>query len=205
MVQASLRVPAGSQRKAAKKKRLRLEIRHVAVIPKDPVVTFRVLTAGRHEMTNMTLIGLPARATLIKRVPDRGPGFSENAARVTLSNGISFIYRETARSPGKFFGAQLSEFTGFGTVFVDRVISEWSLTPRAMSGNAIGATEVQWTIKFYPRNIGARWIMHLWLSLHWRHVSADEMMTNMRRVVDADPAAVLGRHSPRYDPEGRAV
>jgi hypothetical protein len=164
-----------------KNKTLRLEVTHSAVVPRDPVVTFRVLTDGRGELTSLDLVGAPAKTARIDKVADRGETFTEKAARVTLTNGISFDYRETSRTPGNFFASQMNNFTGRGSVFLHRVVSEWALTPLAVPGNAIGWTTVTWTIKFYPRSSTARWIMRMWLSLHWRHVSAKGMRANLKR------------------------
>lgn len=175
-----------------KKKILRLEITHGAVVPRNPVVTFRVLTVGRGELTSMEMEGLPAHIDRIEPLGDRGTGLPENVLRVTLRNGMSFDYRETSRTPGKFFGSEMTNFTGRATLFVSRVVSEWALTPRAVSGNAIGYTAVDWTIKFYPRSPAARWIIRLWLSLHWRHVSAKAMLVNLKRVGDIDQPKVRG-------------
>ena len=105
---------------------------------------------------------------------------------------MSFDYRETSRTPGKFFASQMSNFTGRGTVFLHRVVSEWTLTPLAVPGNAIGYTTVTWTIKFYPRSSTARWVMRMWLSLHWRHVSAKGMSANLKRVAEIDEPSIRG-------------
>ena len=175
-----------------KKKTLRLEVKHTAVVPRDPVVTFRVLTDGRGELTSLDLVGSPAKVARIDKVADRAETFTENAARVTLTNGISFDYRETSRTPGKFFASQMSNFTGRGTLFLHRVVSEWTLTPRAVPGNAIGFTTVTWRIKFYPRGSTARWIMRMWLSLHWRHASAKGMSANLKRVAEIDEPSIRG-------------
>jgi hypothetical protein len=175
-----------------KKKTLRLEVTHSAVVPRDPVVTFRVLTDGRGELTSLDLVGAPSKVARIDKVADRGETFTENAARVTLTNGISFDYREVSSTPGKFFASQMSNFTGRGTLFLNRVVSEWTLTPLAVPGNAIGYTTVTWTIKFYPRSPLARWIMRQWLSLHWRHVSARGMSANLKRVAEIDGPSILG-------------
>jgi hypothetical protein len=175
-----------------KKKTLRLEVTHTAVVPRDPVVTFRVLTDGRGELTSLDLVGAPAKVARIDKVADRAETFTENAARVTLTNGISFDYRETSRTPGKFFASQMSNFTGRGTLFLHRVVSEWTLTPLAVPGNAIGFTTVTWRIKFYPRGSTARWIMRMWLSLHWRHASAKGMSANLKRVAEIDEPSVRG-------------
>ena len=185
---------ASTKAKKSKKKNktLRLEVRHIAVVPRDPVVTFRVLTDGRGELTSLDLVGAPAKTARIDKVADRGETFTEKAARVTLTNGISFDYRETSRAPGKFFGSQMSNFTGRGSVFLHRVVSEWALTPLAVPGNAIGYTTVTWTIKFYPRSSTARWIMRMWLSLHWRHVSAKGMRANLKRVAEIDGPSIRG-------------
>lgn len=126
------------------------------------------------------------------KVADRGATFTEKAARVTLTNGISFDYHEISRAPGKFFSAQMSNFTGRGTLYLTRVVSEWTLTPRAVPGNAIGSTAVEWRIMFYPRSTVARWIMRIWLSVHWRHVSAKGMRANLQRVVEIDEPSVGG-------------
>jgi hypothetical protein len=183
---------ASTKAKKSKKKTLRLEVTHSAVVPRDPVVTFRVLTDGRGELTSLDLVGAPAKTARIDKVADRGETFSEKAARVTLTNGISFDYRETSRTPGKFFASQMSNFTGRGTLFLHRVVSEWTLTPLAVPGNAIGYTTVTWTIKFYPRSPLARLIMRQWLSLHWRHVSARGMSANLKRVAEIDEPSVRG-------------
>jgi hypothetical protein len=140
----------------------------------------------------MAMKGSPARATRIEPLEDPGTGSPKKAARVTLANGISFDYRETSRTPGKFFGSEMTNFTGRGNVFLNRVVSEWSLTPRTVSGNAIGYTAVTWTIKFYARSPAARWIMRLWLSLHWRHVSAKGMMINLKRVAEIEQPKIRG-------------
>jgi hypothetical protein len=178
--------------KNVKKKVLRLDVTHSAVVPRDPVVTFRVLTNGRGELSSLELVGVPAKIARIDKVADRGPTFTENSARVTLTNGMSFDYREVSRTPGSFFASQMSNFTGRRTSYLTRVVSEWSLTPRAAPGNAIGHTAVTWTIKFYPRSAGARWIMRLWLSLHWRHVSAKGMLATLERVDDIAQPTVRG-------------
>lgn len=183
---------ASTKAKKSKKKTLRLEVTHSAVVPRDPVVTFRVLTDGRGELTSLDLVGAPAKVARIDKVADRGETFSEKAARVTLTNGISFDYRETSRTPGKFFASQMSNFTGRGTLFLHRVVSEWTLTPLAVPGNAIGYTTVTWTIKFYPRSSTARWVMRMWLSLHWRHVSAKGMSANLKRVAEIDEPSIRG-------------
>jgi hypothetical protein len=193
MARRSRRAYASKKAKqSSKKKILRLEITHSAVVPRDPVVTFRVLTDGRGELTSLDLVGAPAKTARIDKVADRGETFTEKAARVTLTNGISFDYRETSRTPGKFFASHMSNFTGRGSVFLHRVVSEWALTPLAVPGNAIGYTTVTWTIKFYPRSSTARWIMRLWLSLHWRHVSAKGMRANLKRVAEIDGPSILG-------------
>jgi hypothetical protein len=181
-----------SKKSKKKKKTLRLEVTHSAVVPRDPVVTFRVLTDGRGELTSLELVGAPAKVARIDKVADRGETFTENAARVTLTNGISFDYREVSSTPGKFFASQMSKFTGRGTLFLNRVVSEWTLTPLAVPGNAIGYTTVTWTIKFYPRSPLARWIMRQWLSLYWRHVSARGMSANLKRVAEIDEPSVRG-------------
>jgi hypothetical protein len=192
MEKDSRRASVSIKTKKSKKKKLRLEITHRAVVPRNPVETFRVLTEGRGELTTVDLAGAPAKIARIERVPDRGPTFSRIAARITLTNGISFDYREVSRTPGEFFSSQMSNFTGRGTLFLKRVVSEWTLTPRAVSGNAIGHTTVTWTIKFYPRSSAARWIMHAWLSLHWRHVSAKGMLATLKRVAEIDQPTVRG-------------
>jgi hypothetical protein len=140
----------------------------------------------------LDLVGAPAKTARLDKVADRAETFTENAARVTLTNGISFDYRETSRTPGKFFSSQMSNFTDRGTLFLHRVVSEWTLTPLAVPGNAIGNTTVTWTIKFYPRSSTARWIMHLWLSVHWRHVSAKGMVATLKRVGDIAQPTVRG-------------
>jgi hypothetical protein len=183
---------ASTKAKKSKKKTLRLEVTHTAVVPRDPVVTFRVLTDGRGELTSLELVGAPAKVARIDKVADRAETSTENAARVTLTNGISFDYRETSRTPGKFFASQMSNFTGRGTLFLHRVVSEWTLTPLAVPGNAIGFTTVTWRIKFYPRGSTARWIMRMWLSLHWRHVSARGMSANLKRVAEIDEPSIRG-------------
>jgi len=175
-----------------KKKTLRLEVTHTAVVPRDPVVTFRVLNDGRGELTSLDLVGAPAKVARIDKVADRAETFTENAARVTLTNGISFDYRETSRTPGEFFASQMSNFTGRGTLFLHRVVSEWTLTPLAVPGNAIGFTTVTWRIKFYPRGSTARWIMRMWLSLHWRHASAKGMSANLKRVAEIEGPSIRG-------------
>jgi len=175
-----------------KKRTLRLEITHSAVVPRDPVVTFRVLTDGRGELSSLDLVGVPAKIARIDQVADRGPRFTEKAARVTLTNGMSFDYREISRTPGSFFASKMSNFAGGRTIYLTRVVSEWTLTPRAIPGNAIGNTTVTWTIKFYPRNASARWMMRLWLSLHWRHVSAKGMVATLKRVGDIAQPTVRG-------------
>jgi hypothetical protein len=193
MARNSRRTSASNMAKDLLKKRtLRLEITHSAVVPRDPVVTFRVLNDGRGDLTSLDLVGAPTKAAHIDKVADRGATFTENAARVTLTNGMSFDYRETSRTPGKFFASHMSNFTGRGTLFLNRVVSEWTLTPLAVPGNAIGYTTVTWTIKFYPRSSAARWIMRLWLSLHWRHVSAKGMLANLQRVADIDLPKIRG-------------
>jgi len=189
---ASSKAKKSQKSQKSKKKTLRLEVTHTAVVPRDPVVTFRVLTDGRGELTSLDLVGAPAKTARIGKVADRGETFTENAARVTLTNGISFDYRETSRTPGKFFASQMSNFTGRGSVFLHRVVSEWTLTPRAVPGNAIGYTTVTWRIKFYPRSSTARWIMRMWLSLHWRHVSAKGMRANLKRVAEIDGPSIRG-------------
>ena len=183
---------ASTRAKKSKKKTLRLEVTHSAVVPRNPVVTFRVLTDARGELTSLDLVGAPAKTARIDKVADRGKTFTENAARITLTNGLSFDYRETSRTPGKFFASQMSNFTGRGTLFLHRVVSEWTLTPLAVPGNAIGYTTVTWTIKFYPRSSTARWIMRMWLSLHWRHVSAKGMRANLKRVAEIDGPSIRG-------------
>lgn len=185
-------IASKSAKKSAKTKSLRIDVTHTAVVPRDPVVTFRVLTDGRGELTSLDLVGAPATVAQIDKVADRGATFTENAARVTLSNGILFDYREISRSPGKFFAAQMSNFTGRGTLYLTRVVSEWTLTPRAVPGNAIGSTVVEWRIKFYPRSTVARWIMRIWLSVHWRDVSAKGMSANLQRVAEIDAPSVGG-------------
>jgi hypothetical protein len=193
MARRSRRASASKKAKqSSKKKILRIDVTHTAVVPRDPVVTFRVLTDGRGELTSMELKGLPAHVDRIEPLGHRGTGLPENELRVTLRNGMSFDYRETSRTPGKFFGSEMTNFTGRATLFVSRVVSEWSLTPRAVSGNAIGYTAVTWTIKFYPRSSTARWITRLWLSLHWRHVSAKAMLVNLQRVAQIDQPKVRG-------------
>ena len=193
MARNSRRTSASNMAKDLLKKRtLRLEITHSAVVPRDPVVTFRVLTDGRGELTSLDLVGVPAKIARIDQVADRGPTFTEKAARVTLTNGMSFDYREISRTPGSFFASQMSNFAGRRTIYLARVVSEWTLTPRAIPGNAIGNTTVTWTIKFYPRNASARWMMRLWLSLHWRHVSAKGMVATLKRVGDIAQPTVRG-------------
>jgi len=192
MSQKSRHASVSKKVRKPKKKTLRLEITHSAIVPRDPVVTFRVLTDGRGELTFLDLVGSPAKIARIDKVADRGETFSEKAARVTLTNGISFDYRETSRTPGKFFASQMSNFTGRGTLFLNRVVSEWTFTPRAVPGNAIGYTTVTWTLKFYPRSSTARWIMRMWLSLHWRHVSAKGMRANLKRVAEIDGPSIRG-------------
>ncbi|MCF8541022.1 MAG: SRPBCC family protein [Aurantimicrobium sp.] len=207
MARNSRRAYASKKAKqSSKKKILRLEITHSAVVPRDPVVTFRALTDGRGELTSLDLVGAPTKAAHIDKVADRAETFTENAARVTLTNGISFDYRETSRTPGKFFSSQMSNFTGRGTLFLNRVVSEWTLTPLVVPGNAIGYTTVTWTIKFYPRSPLARWIMRMWLSLHWRHVSARGMSANLKRVVEIDEPSVSVAARPAVSAiAGRAV
>jgi hypothetical protein len=192
MSRKSRHASASKKVKKSKKKTLRLEITHSAVVPRDPVVTFRVLTDGRGELTSMELKGLPAHVARIEPLGHRGTGLSEKELRVTLRSGMSFDYRETSRTPGKIFGSEMTNFTGRAALFVSRVVSEWSLTPRAVSGNAIGYTAVTWTIKFYPRSSTARWITRLWLSLHWRHASAKAMLANLQRVAEIDQPKVRG-------------
>ena len=193
MARKSRRSPASTDaKKPRKKKVLRLEVTHTAVVPRDPVVTFRVLTDGRGELTCLALAGVPAKVAHIDKVANGRSAPTEHVERVTLRNGISFDYRETSRTPGMFFRSEMTNFTGLGSVFLNRVVSEWSLTPRAVSGNAIGYTTVTWTIKFYARSPAARWIMRLWLSLHWRHVSAKGMMINLKRVTDIDQPNIRG-------------
>ena len=193
MARRHRRSSASKRAKNTKKKKvLRLEVTHTAVVPRDPVVTFRVLTDGRGELTSLDLVGAPAKVARLGKVADRGETFTENAARVTLTNGISFDYREVSSVPGKFFASQMSNFTGRGTLFLNRVVSEWTLTPLAVPGNAIGYTTVTWTIKFYPRSPLARWIMRQWLSLHWRHASAKGMSANLKRVAEIDEPSVRG-------------
>jgi hypothetical protein len=183
---------ASKKVKKPKKKILRLEVTHSAVVPRDPVVTFRVLTDGRGELASLELAGVPAKIARIEPLGHRGTGLSEKELRVTLRNGMSFDYRETSRTPGKFFTSQMTNFTGRGALYLNRVVSEWTLTPQAVSGNAIGFTAVTWTIKFYPRGSTARWIMRLWLSLHWRHVSAKGMLFNLKRVAEIEQPKVRG-------------
>jgi hypothetical protein len=193
MARDSQRASVSIKTKSSKKKKtLRLEVTHRAVVPRNPVITFRVLTEGRGELTSLELAGVPAKIARIDKVPDRGPTFSEIAARITLTNGISFDYREVSRTPGEFFASQMSNFTGRGTLFLKRVVSEWTLTPRAVSGNAIGYTTVTWTTKFYPRNSTARWIVRVWLSLHWRDFSAKGMLAILKRVAELDQPAIRG-------------
>jgi len=179
-------------KKSPKKKVLRLEVTHTAVVPRNPVVTFRVLTDGRGELTSLAPAGVLEKVAQIDKVAHGRPASSENVDRVTLRNGMSFDYRETSRTPGKFFSSEMSNFTGPGDLFLTRVVSQWTLTPHAVSGNAIGSTAVTWTIKFYPRGSTARWILRPWLSLHWRHASAKGMLINLKRVTDIDQPNIRG-------------
>jgi hypothetical protein len=38
----------------------------------------------------------------------------------------------------------------------------------------------------------ARWVMRMWLSLHWRHVSAKGMSANLKRVAEIDEPSIRG-------------
>jgi hypothetical protein len=91
---------------------------------------------------------------------------------VTLSNGIRFDYWETSRRMGTRFTSRMTNFTGRGSFFLETVESEWTLTPRQVPGNAIGATVVTWKVTFFPRTPMRGWVLRHWLKWHWRDASA---------------------------------
>jgi len=146
------------------------------------VVTFRALTDGHGELDSLSSIGYPAKATRIDPVAP-GQGVStEGAVRVTLSNGIQFLHQETSRTVGRHFASRMSQFTGRGSYFLEKVESEWTLTPRQIPGNAIGATVVSWKVAFFSRTPLRGWVLRYWLTWRWRGVSGRAMIANLKRI-----------------------
>ena len=182
MSRASRRASAARKAKTQRKKPRRLEVRHTTVVPRDPVVTYRALTDGRGELESLSSIGYPVKATKIEPVAKGRPGASEGAVTVTLSNGIQFDYCETSRRTGAHFTSRMTDFTGRGTWFLERVDSEWTLTPRQVPGNAIGATVVSWKVTFFPRTQIRGFLLRYWLKWHWRDASGRAMVSNLKRI-----------------------
>ena len=186
---------ASAARKAKKhrgKTPKRLEVLHTTVVPRDPVVTFRALTDGRGELESLSSIGYPAKATKIEPVAIGRPGGSEGGVTVTLSNGIRFDYWETSRRAGAHFTSRMTNFTGRGTYFLARVDSEWTLSPRQVPGNAIGATVVSWKVTFFPRTPMRGWVLRYWLKWHWRDASGRAMVSNLKRIGQIENPRVGG-------------
>jgi hypothetical protein len=193
MSRATQRNSASRKRKKSQRKGARrLEVRHSTVVPRDPVVTFRALTDGLGELESLSSIGYPAKATKIEPITPAQPGYAKRALRVTLSNGVSFDHWETSRKPGSHFSSTMTNFTGRGTYFLDKVDSQWSLTPRQVQGNAIGATVVTWKVSFFPRTPIRGWMLTFWLKWRWREASGRAMVANLKRIGDIEGPRVGG-------------
>ena len=193
MSRASQRASAARKvKKTTRKNPKRLDVRHTTVVPRDPVVTFRALTDGRGELDSLSSIGYPAKATKIDPLPQGRPGASEGGVTVTLSNGIRFDYWETSRRTGAHFTSRMTNFTGRGTWFLERVDSEWTLSPRQVPGNAIGATAVSWKVTFFPRTRVRGLLLRYWLKWRWRDASGRAMVSNLKRIDQIEDPHVGG-------------
>ncbi len=188
--------PVGNERA---RKAKRLEVHHSTVVPRDPVITFRALTAGRGELTSLSSIGYPAKATKIEPVAKSQPGATEGVT-VTLSSGTRFDW-EASHTTGTHFTSRMTNFTGRASFFLERVESEWTLTPRQVPGNVIGATVVTWKVRFFPRTPMRGWVFRHWLQWYYREASGRAMVLILKRIGEIEapkvgeqkPSAIAGR------------